>query len=222
MKKSFLSLLFVFSFCLCGFSSAEKIESTVYDEAVVAIGELQTVCTEVKTKFNDADTTFIIENVCNTLDVASTTLMIALEDLQDGSKTNEWSQLPEGICISGLQYIPALNVNCEAEVQNDESCLVIKLSMYQPNGTLMGIQRVELGIREEEFMALLVDYDNITGLTGRYAMYPQENDPRIIFTKTIGKTLNICLDVRAWAEGANYSEWSKTLLLPDAVLYQTD
>ena len=123
-------------------------------------------------------------------------------------------------CTSGTRLIKEMGVYCEVEASWADEYLSVLLTMHQKDGSLVGMQKVELSRRGEEIMALLVDYDHLNWMTGRFAMLPDETSGRVIFNKTLGQTMDVVLDVKAWSEGKTLESWDKDLLLPAGILYK--
>ena len=228
MIQRFLPFLLAVTLVLAGIPSLSEAEDATLSGVVARLTQWSDELENLTKAAPSEDADLLVDIMQNTLNTAVSAFLLSssgnLPDIPaDRFQPRTPDLRPEDSCFhSGTCYLSDFDLLCESEVTYGEAFLIVQNVMYQKDGTLIGIQRAELGIRDEKTMALLVDYDHLTGLTGRFAMHPQGNDPRVIYTRTIGKTMDICLDVRAWTQGADYSAWSKSLLLPAAVLYQAD
>lgn len=225
MKKLLILLL---ALMLCSPAAAETEGTLIPIDVSSAVQGWKHTLTERCGALASEDLAAVADQIALSMDITSLLMMTSADVEHPGSVMGDMvfrqplADAASGLYHSGTQLLEDFGFYFETEVQYTDTFFTSLLSMYQPDGTLLGIQRVEIGLRDDAFMALLVDYDHTDGLTGRFALYPLENDPRLICTKTIGKTLDICLDVRAWTEGADYSAWSKSLLLPAAFMYQPE
>lgn len=175
----------------------------------------------------DPDAQAIWRTMGNTLLAASAVLTDAQAAENDFTgKTGELQGYAPEIaddgkfCASGTRWIAEIGAYFEVEVSCEDQYLSVLLTMYQKDGSLVGMQKVELGRRDEKIMALLVDYDHLNWMTGRFAMLPDETSGRVIFTKTLAQTMDVVLDEKAWSEGKTLESWDKDLLLPAGILYK--
>lgn len=225
MKRRLISMLLVLTLILPWAPARAEADAAMVSGVASTLAHWSDRLNTLSASAPSEDADLLVGTIRNTLSIAVSAFLLAPDgDVPSGPLQPRAPEYrPEdGYFHSGTCFLSDFDLYAEAEVTCSEAFLLVSLSMYQPDGTLMGIQRVELGLRDEEMMALLVDYDHLRGLTGRFAMYPRDNDPRILYTRTIGKTMDLCLDVRAWAEGRDCPVWQKSLLLPAAVLYQDD
>ena len=115
---------------------------------------------------------------------------------------------------TGIYWLEELGEYVSCETLFRDNYLYASQSTYTQDGAYIGTQIVELGTRDDETIVLIIDYDNTHSLTGRFAVRIKDGIGEVIFTKTIGKYLNVVLNVDMWQSGEDYGEWSKKLLLP--------
>lgn len=111
-------------------------------------------------------------------------------------------------------WLEDMNVYANSDAIYRDGYFSAKYSIYDDAGNYLGTQRVEHGKRNDEILMLIVDYDNIVGATGRFALRIQNGIPEVIFTKTFGMYMDIVLDVSEWQRGEEIERWDKLLLLP--------
>lgn len=225
MKRQLISILLALTLVLPLAPARGEADAAAASGVAFALARWTDRLNALSASVPSEDAELLTGAIRNTLSIAASVFLLTpADDVPSGPLRPRGPEYrPEdGYFHSGTCFLSDFGLYAQAEVTCSEAFLLVTLSMYEFGGTLMGIQRVELGLRDGEMMALLVDYDHRSGLTGRFAMYPRENDPRILYTRTIGKTLDLCLDVRAWAGGGDCPAWEKSLLLPAAVLYQDD
>ena len=223
MKRQLISILLALTLVLPLAPARGEADAAAASGVAFALARWTDRLNALSASVPSEDAELLTGAIRNTLSIAASVFLLSpAGDVPSGPLRPRGPEYrPEdGYFHSGTCFLSDFGLYAQAEVTCSEAFLLVTLSMYEFGGTLMGIQRVELGLRDGEMMALLVDYDHRSGLTGRFAMYPRDNDPRILYTRTIGKTLDLCLDVRAWAEGGDCPAWEKSLLLPAAVLYQ--
>lgn len=227
MRKNRIAALVLALLWLMGTSAALADDRAGLLEMAVKVLNWQEETAQVLQTLQDPNAHAVWSTMDNTLLAAAAVLTDAQTAENDFTgKTGELQGYAPEIaddgkfCASGTRWIAEIGAYCEVEVVCEEQYLSVLLTMYQNDGALVGMQKVELGRQGEEFMALLVDYDHLNWMTGRFAMLPDENTGRVIFTKTLGQTMDVVLDVKAWSEGETLESWDKDLLLPAGILYK--
>ena len=217
--KGLIALLLALLLPVCAMAEVMERESLM--DAAVQVNRWMDAAEACVEELADEEAESLYQTMGNMLSVAVHALMDAMEpegDFDDkvGDLQGYVPQInrEKNSYASGTRWIREMGVYCEAEVSYTDNYLCSLLVMYQKDGTLIGIQRVEMAKQGEDFIALLVDYDHAEWMTGRFAMYPQQENSRVIYTKTLGQNLDIALDVKAWSEGADTGAWDKNLLLP--------
>lgn len=178
----------------------------------------------------DADAVYLASVMIDTMDVAASVLLDAADASGDmsGMLGEIQCQAPETYTLddvhtvfSGSREMTEISLVYEVTGRWGENFMVLSMTLYDTMGELLGMQRLEIGEKDEELVVLLVDYDHRAELTGRFAMKPDTEKGNVIFTKTFGQTMDIVLNVKDWALGTTeLGEWEQDLLLPVAVLYQ--
>jgi len=229
MVRKWLMVLTAVFMLLTSTACAEELNRDALLDASTTVVEWQVFGEEATAQLQDEDAVIMMEVMNNTLTVISSALMDAAQVENDftGKMGELRGQLPyvdavSGNYGSGTRWIDELSAYCDVQVSCENNYLCAELTMYDTEGTLLGLQRVEYGRQGEQFMALLVDYDQIQWMTGRFALYPEGISGRMIYTKTLGQTLDVVLDMRSWTQGEEIAEWNKYLLLPANVLDSLD
>lgn len=115
---------------------------------------------------------------------------------------------------TGTRKIEGMNLYFEHIIEYEENYMQIESFVYRPDGTHIGSRKIEMGQKEDQIVILLIDYDPIENLTGRFAMCTGDNIDNVLFTKTIGETWNIQMDIHSWIADQYEMTWNKYLLMP--------
>lgn len=118
------------------------------------------------------------------------------------------------LCQMPVMWVDDMDVYATCDTVSRDDYLSAMYSLYQEDGTYLGTQRLEMARRDDTVLMLLVDYDNLMHLTGRFAARWQDGSPEILYTKTIGMNMDVVLDVSAWQSGEELSVWDSSLLRP--------
>lgn len=113
---------------------------------------------------------------------------------------------------TGIYWISDIGMYAHCTVLMGAEYYYAEYSLYTSNGELIGTERIEAGRKNERVMVLVIKFDNILNLTGRFAMWLGEGESDVIYTKTIGKHLNIPFDMDNWQEEIENESWSKKIL----------
>lgn len=112
-------------------------------------------------------------------------------------------------------------INCE--LIEDPSYMDIAMTICDWEGNFSHYRNVEIGKRENgDILMLLIDYDYEINATRRYAVLIKEGEAKAIYTITIGRTLDVFLNVKKWKNGMDYEYWSKELLYSAALFDNAD
>ncbi len=130
--------------------------------------------------------------------------------------TDKNIQFMEQSCYfeTGTRKIEGMNLYFEHIIEYEENYMQIESFVYRPDGTHIGSRKIEMGQKEDQIVILLIDYDPIENLTGRFAMCTGDNIDNVLFTKTIGETWNIQMDIHSWIADQYEMTWNKYLLMP--------
>lgn len=226
MRRSRVILFAMLAFVLCvnlAMASAES-EDRILSQIAAQMEVINRDMAAENASISDSDAQILYDlairalNVCQNVHIKAmgdegVVLQESLKDLQSrdtvcGDREDGAFSRTENV------WIEDMNVYANSDAVYREGYLSAKYSIYDNDGNYLGTQRVEYGKRNDQILMLIVDYDNIMGATGRFAMRIQDGIPEVIFTKTFGMHMDIILDVSEWQHGEEIKEWSKELLLP--------
>lgn len=215
-----------------GCAAAETVDRGAYVDAVIEILDWAERLNDGVEPLAeaDADAVYLASVMIDTMDIAASVLLDAADASGDmsGMLGEVQCQAPETYTLDGVHTVfsgsremEEISLVYEVTARWGDAFMVISMTLYDTGGELLGMQRLEIGEKDEALAVLLVDYDHLTEMTGRFAMKPDGEQGNVIFTKTLGQTMDVVLNVKDWAMGtAELGEWEKSLLLPAAVLYQ--
>lgn len=228
--KAMSLLLALLLACTCGLTAlAEEEDRTALAECAADIALWMNELRSSETLMTEGDT----QAICSTInDTMRMTVAIFLDAMAaDGDVTEAKGDMrltaftaneARGLYRSGTRWLAELGVYAEAELQQGEGYRILLLRLYDADGLLLGMQRVELGRREDAALLLLLDYDAVYDMTGRFAVRVGENGAETIYTKTLGRMMDIVLNAQEWSAGVEYGEWGRYQLLPATVLLNMD
>lgn len=229
MKAMSLILALVLA-CTCGLSVlAEDANRAALAECAADIALWMNELRSSETLMAEGDTQVICTTIYNTLRMSAAVFLDVMaadadvtEAKGDMRLTQPMADTTRGLYRSGTRWLAELGVYTEAELQKSEGYRILLLRLYDADGLLIGIQRVELGRREDAALLLLLDYDALYDMTGRFAVRVSENGTESVYTKTLGRTMDIVLNAQEWSAGIEYGEWGRYQLLPVTVLLDAE
>ena len=115
---------------------------------------------------------------------------------------------------TGFYWLNEMDAYVVCDIIYRDNYVYLTDSMYDQNGLYLGTEYLELGKRDDQLIIALVRYDALLNVTTRYAMNIENGVSDFIQRTTIGKHLQIVLDVNAWQQGASLDSWDDRLLLP--------
>lgn len=226
MRKSRVVLFVLLALMLCVnlTTAAAESEDRILSQIAAQMEVLNRDMVAAKESLSDSEAQILYDlairalNVCQNIHIKAmgedgVVLRESLKDLQPrdtfcGDREDGAFSQTESV------WLEDMNVYANSDVIYREGYLSAKYSIYDDAGNYLGTQRVEHGKRNDEILMLIVDYDNIVGATGRFALRIKNGMPEVIFTKTFGMHMDIVLDVSEWQRGEEIEEWDKALLLP--------
>lgn len=124
------------------------------------------------------------------------------------------------LCNTSMVWVADMNSYITVDAYTRDGFARYECSLYNAQGDYLASGCLEIGMKDEQLMALVIDYDNLQGTTGRFAIHTDAEQREIIFTKTFGKNMKVVLDVDKWQSGAEIGAWDKALLLPASIYNQ--
>lgn len=233
MKRMLLIVLaMILSISACAEGDAGSL--TVYRDIASAMGKAdqwRAQLNELTVSVSDEDSLALLEMVSQRMSLFTYQLILAADPAQpaaveafaDMDVVEIYSQPDDDWCFvqSAWQYLQDEDIYVNCSVQYSEQYIRIDSVTCDVDGALSLIETVELAQREDgQILLLYIRYDEALGTTGRYAALINGDRSQSIYTRTFGMTLDVVLDVNAWANGNNYDEWSKALLYPVSYLNQ--
>lgn len=223
MVKRMIVMLFVFMLFVC----AACAESESYDEsfldATIEIDKWMQMIRELEKNIDD-ESIYVINAISVLLDTGSSIMSEASKQVsyKDGMIIGDViTDLPMYIKYdnsvyleSGTQHYDDLGYFYECRMEYTDAYMRLEVEFYLEDGSLAGMQKVEIAQRQDDYLLLLIDYDNDLNMTGRFAMTTQSGREDVLFTKTLGLTWTVEMDVRDWQNGTDYKTWDKALLYP--------
>lgn len=223
-NKVVLFVLLVFALCVNLTTASAESGARILSQIAAQMEVLNRDMLTEKTEFADSDAQILYDlairalNVCQNIHIKAmgedgVVLRESLKDLQPrdtfcGDREDGAFSQTENV------WLEDMNVYANSDAIYRDGYFSAKYSIYDDAGNYLGTQRVEHGKRNDEILMLIVDYDNIVGATGRFALRIQNGIPEVIFTKTFGMYMDIVLDVSEWQRGEEIERWDKLLLLP--------
>lgn len=115
---------------------------------------------------------------------------------------------------TGIFWLNEMSAYVVCDIIYRDNYVYLTDSMYDQSGLYLGTEYLELGKCDDQLIIALVRYDALLNITSRYAMRIQNGMSDFVQRITMGKHLEIVLDVNAWQQGAELDSWNDRLLLP--------
>ena len=223
-----LALLIIFILAIYGNFGCAESNSTVSYEIGDAVSTLNywTMNLEDYHSYLTDDGQAIDEIAINMLNMSLSALLhdaVADDNTYDVVNDNSATANIGGSVEYTTGFMPLMDYDlsiCSELYYRDNYCYVIN-SIFDSEEILLSEMHFEIGQREETVCILIRDYDAVKNTTGRYLLKltTDLSESSVLYTKTIGKTTDVVLNIDSWQQGQDI-EWGDELLYPAEYLFR--
>lgn len=225
MKNVCVIILILCMLMPCSIALAEGVTETVsVYEAFESLGESAMNLLDIYETATNEDVLSILQNCLAAMSEAQAGTMLVASDESftnsDSEKTvtDDQTAIVYKVYETDTVYLDEFGYSKKYKIIISDDYIALEDYTYNAEESeLQEFKRVETAYRAEtaETLALYIIYEEAGALssTGRFLVHNQGSNSKCLFTRTLGQTFELNVDLHRWCLGEEY-EWDAGLLFP--------